>query len=282
MLRQQIDFMEMKNNILVLLGICFVVAILATGLFYGLVVLRMGEVASASEPMVVVAARDLEPGEVLRVEDVKLASPEPGEGLLDGFSSPDQVEGLTVLADISLDDPIPRDALTGRESRGGAALGVTPGLRAISVHVTDSTGVVSMLRPGHRVDAQVVLGEENRSRENTLIKTVLQNLQVLRVEDGVEVASGGARLPVVTLLARPDEADILGVADAGARIRLLLRHPLDDEITGRDQLTLGGAVDRPPAAARPSSAVSGSSASSPVADGTARQVSTEVTRTAQP
>jgi Flp pilus assembly protein CpaB len=232
--------------------------------------------------MVVVAARDLAPGEVLAIGDVKLAPPEPGEGLMDGFSSPVQVEGLTVLTDVSLDEPIPRDAVAGRDSRGGAALGVTPGLRAVSVHVADSTGVISMLRPGYKVDAQVVLSQSDRDRESTLIKTVLQNLQVLRVEENVEVASNGSRLPVVTLLARPEDADILGVADAAAQIRLLLRHPLDDEITGRDELTLGGAVAQPIATPQPASTLPGSAASSPVAGGTNRQSQLEDATTALP
>jgi len=272
--------MDMKNNMVVLLGIALVVAILATGLFYGLVVLRMDEPAAAAEPMVVVAARDLASGDVLTVEDVKLAPPGPGEGLMEGFSSPVQVEGLTLLVDLHTDEPISREALTGRESSGGVA----PGLRAISVHVSDSTGVVGMLRPGHRVDAQVVLAEADRTRESTLIKTVLQNLQVLRVEEAAEVASNGARLPVVTLLARPEEADVLGVADAGARIRLLLRHPLDDEITSRDRLTLGGAVSAPPATPRDASdgTLRETSASSPIAEGARRPVESADARAALP
>jgi len=260
--------MNMKNNMVVLLGIALVVAILATGLFYGLVVLRMDEAASTSEPTVVVAARDIAPGEVLAAADVKLAPPQPGGGLVEGFSSPAQVVGLTVLTGLEADEPIAREALAGRDSRGGAALGVAPGLRAISVHVADSTGVVGMLRPGHRVDAQVVMSEGERTRENTLIKTVLQNLQVLRVEESAEAVSSGARLPVVTLLARPEEADILGVADAGARIRLLLRHPLDDEITSRDRLTLEGVVNTPPATPRAVSTgyLTDTSAASPIAE----------------
>ena len=36
-------------------------------------------------------------------------------------------------------------------------------------------------------------------------------------------------LPILTLLAKPAEADTLSVADAGAKIRLLLRNPRDRE-----------------------------------------------------
>jgi len=274
--------MGMKNNMAALLGIAFVVAILATGLFYGLVVVQFDQPGEASEVMVVVAARDMASGELLRIEDVKLAPPGPGQGLIEGFSSPRQVEGLTVLAEVAAGEPIARGTLAGRGSAGGAALGVPPGLRAISVHVADSTGVVSLLQAGNRVDAQVVLDQGERRGENTVLKTVLQNLQVLSVEEATEAAANGERLPVVTLLTLPEEADILGVADAAAQIRLLLRHPLDDEVTSRDRVSLAGAVARPPETPRPSSALSRTAAPAPSTDSSQRPVESAEARAIRP
>ena len=47
-----------------------------------------------------------------------------------------------------------------------------------------------------------------------------------------------AAIPVVTLLAKPTEADVLAAADSGARVRLTLRNPLDDESKPRGPLSL--------------------------------------------
>jgi Flp pilus assembly protein CpaB len=47
---------------------------------------------------------------------------------------------------------------------------------------------------------------------------------------------------VVTLLTRPQDVDILAVADSAARVRLALRNPLDQEKPARGSLTLGTVI----------------------------------------
>jgi Flp pilus assembly protein CpaB len=111
-------------------------------------------------------------------------------------------------------------------------------MRAVSVHVTDSTGIMALLRGGQRVDVQVVVGRGGDSKE-TVVRTALENLQVLSIGTAPEQSSQGATLPVVTLLANPAAADILAAADSGARVRLVLRNPLDQELTDRTSLSLG-------------------------------------------
>ena len=58
------------------------------------------------------------------------------------------------------------------------------------------------------------------------VRTALENLTVLSVQPQAEMSSQGVTLPVVTLLAKPAEADVLAAADSGARVRLTLRNPL--------------------------------------------------------
>ena len=115
-------------------------------------------------------------------------------------------------------------------------------MRAISVHISDSTGVMELLQSGNRVDAQVVR-KFNDGR--TEVRTALQNLKVLAVRSQVEQSSQGFNLPVVTLLAKPAEADVLAAADSGARIRLALRNPLDDEKAARSATNLEAVMHSP-------------------------------------
>lgn len=257
--------MAMKQNMAALLGIALVVALLATGLFYGLVVMRMDEVGATSQPTLVVFARDLQAGSVLVPSDVQLGLREAGGALVDGFSAPAEVVGLTLIEDAAAGTPVTRDVLAAADSRGGAAGGVDPGYRAISVYVTDSAGVVGLLRPGFRVDAQVVEGGGDGRGSATTLRTLLQDIEVLAVDPGHEGSSGSRQPAVVTLLARPDEADALGVADAAARIRLLLRHPLDREITDREKVTLASEMAEPPVKTQPASEASTLGSTDPVA-----------------
>ena len=73
-------------------------------------------------------------------------------------------------------------------SQSGGGSGVPVGMRAVSVHLTDSTGVLALLRSGQKVDVQVVVGRGTKPDE-TEVRTALENLTVLSVD-----AAAGAKL----------------------------------------------------------------------------------------
>lgn len=228
-----------KNNLLKLLGIAFVVAIVSTGIFYGLFVNRMSSNTGSGKTLVV-AAKTLKPGTVLQAADVKLI-PWPAEQLPKGaYQSADQVLGNTVFDPIGEDEPLLAVQLASASSGTGGS-GVPAGMRAVSVHVTDSTGVLALLRSGQKVDVQVVVGRGTKPDE-AQVRTALENLEVLSVTPQPEAGSQGLNLPVVTLLAKPKEADVLALADSGARVRLTLRNPADDDTRTRAPLSIGAVM----------------------------------------
>jgi Flp pilus assembly protein CpaB len=225
-----------KNNVLKLLGIAFVVAILATGVFYSLFVSKMSS-NTGSGKMLVIAAKALKQGTVLQASDVKVV-PWLGDQLPKGsFGSASDVSGKTVIDPIGEDEPIFGSRLATADNGGGS--GVPSGMRAVSIHVTDSGGVLALLRPGQKVDVQVVTGRGDHG--DITVRTAVESLKVLSLA-GSELSSQGASLPVVTLLASPREADVLALADSGARVRLALRNPLDDGTRNRAPLMLPGVM----------------------------------------
>ncbi len=241
-----------KNNMLKLLGIAFVVAILSTGIFYGLFVNKLSS-STGSGKSVVVAAHPLKSGTVIAAADVATIQ-WPGAHTPKGtFESTDQVIGQTVFDAIGAEELVSETHLASKQSGGGS--GVPAGMRAVSIHVTDSNSVVAMLRTGQKVDVQVVLG---KTGAETTVRTALEDLQVLAVNAAPEGTSQGPILPSVTLLAGPAQADVLAAADSGARVRLTLRNPLDDETRTNAPVTLGGVVHSsttvPAPAAKPASA----------------------------
>jgi Flp pilus assembly protein CpaB len=222
-----------KNNLLKLLGIALVVAIVSTGIFYGLFVGKLSS-SPGSGKTLVVAARALKAGTQIQTADLKTI-PWPSDQLPQGFYGvTDQVVGTTVFDPIGEGEPVLVSRLASAQSGGGA--GVPTGMRAVSVHVTDSSGVLALLRSGQRVDAQVVIHQKENS--STEVRTALEGLMVLSVQPQGELSSQGVNLPVVTVLANPADADVLAAADAGARVRLTLRNPLDDSTRSRAPLTL--------------------------------------------
>src|SRR5437764_604668 len=181
----------MKKNLVPLLGIAFVVAIISTGIFYGLFVGRLKSATLAPGPAIVVAARNLERGATLQPADVKLAPWGSAEIPKGAFSALDKVNGLTVISPLQENEPVIETRVASATSGAGAALGIPSGMRAVSIHAVDSSGVVSLLRPGYKVDVQLV---GNQSAE---LRTILQNIEVLTVNSQ---GDGRGNTPVVTLI----------------------------------------------------------------------------------
>ena len=217
----------MKKNLVPLLGIAFVVAIATTGIFYGLFVGKLG--ATAPTP-VVVAIKDLKPGTTLNSEMVKVIA-WSGSPVPDGsFTTTDQVAGRRLVQSLAEGDPVLPVRLE-RASATGA--GIPASQRAVSTHVTDSVGVLEMLRPGDHVDVQL-LSNKGADAE---IRTILQNKTVLAIHAAPEPTShGSASAPVVTLLVDKNESEALALADSTARVRLALRNPDDGESSNHSGL----------------------------------------------
>jgi Flp pilus assembly protein CpaB len=236
----------MKRNIVPLLGIAFVVAIISTGIFYGLFAGRLrssvGELPSQS---IVVAARTLAPGTLIQPSDLHVS--EVKGAWKGGFSKLDELVGLTVVQTVQQNEPILLERVASPDAKiGGGASGVRAGMRAVSIRVAESSGVIALLRPGTKVDVQAVA----RRADSTDLRTILQNVEVLAVSPQPEPVIGSQPLPVVTVLTRAQDEDLIALADSGARIRLTLRNPLDDGIVPRRSMALAsifasnsGAVD---------------------------------------
>jgi pilus assembly protein CpaB len=226
----------MKKNLVPLLGIAFVVAILSTGIFYGLFVGRLKS-ATAPGQSILVAAHTLERGAVLQAADVKLAAWGGANMPPGALTTLTQASGLTLIAAVQENEPVLQSRLASRDSGAGAGLGIAPGMRAVSIHATDSSGIVSILRPGHKVDVQLVSSPSALPE----LRTILQNIEVLAVNG----TGDGRGNPVVTVLVDPEGADLAGLGDSAARLRLVLRNPLDDGKSDLHRVTLPSMLQNP-------------------------------------
>ena len=222
-----------QNNLLKLLGIALVVAIIATGVFYGLFVSKLSS-NTGSGKTIVVALKPIPAGTVLAETDVQQIAWAGAQTPSGAFETPQQIAGHVVLEPLAQGEPVLATRLASAEHAGGA--GVPSGMRAVSVHVSDSNGVLALLRPGQKVDVQVLVTRKIANSEPQL-RTILEGVQVLSVNPQPEQNSQGTNLPSVTLLAHPAEADTLALADSAARVRLALRNPLDNATRPRTALT---------------------------------------------
>jgi flagella basal body P-ring formation protein FlgA len=63
----------MKKNMVPLLGIAFIVAIISTGVFYGLFAGKLRSSSELPSHGIVVAARDLDRGTVIQASDLRIS-----------------------------------------------------------------------------------------------------------------------------------------------------------------------------------------------------------------
>src|SRR5438094_750737 len=199
----------------ILFGAAWVSAFLLTWFLYA------KAVAPQQEKMlkVVVATRDMPVGTLLRTNDVKLVNyPEkdvPKGVVFDTKLATDRV----LMVPLNLNEPVLAGKLSARTSVEGVASVIDQGYRAVSVSITDVTGVAGLIQPGSKVD---VLFTRPGSMAEATTSTILQNVKVLStgrtVQTGQAVDARAPKSPVVTLVLLPAEAQKLELAKNQGKI----------------------------------------------------------------
>ncbi|MEJ2539175.1 MAG: Flp pilus assembly protein CpaB [Gemmatimonadota bacterium] len=213
------------------------------------------EAASPGRTLVV-AARDLPSGTIVRREDLESVE-WPGGALPEGFATQvGEVVGRGLVVEVRKNEPMVDWKLADKEAGGGLPITIPEGMRAVSVEVDEVVAVAGFVLPGTRVDvlATVVPGTDRRQ---TTTRIILQNVRALAADQAYQQDMNGEPQPVtvVTLLVTPEDAEALTLAATEGRIQLALRNTLDSEAVqteGRRIASLvAGATGSSPSGARP-------------------------------
>jgi len=208
-----------------LFGAAWVSAFLLTWFLYA------NAVAPREEPKrsVVVATHDMPLGTLLRQSDVKMVRyPERDvpKGVL--FQAKDAWNRV-LLVPLNSNEPVLLSKLAAINATEGVSATIPAGYRAVSVSITDVSGVAGLIQQNARVD---VLFTRPGSMAEATTSTILQNVKVLstgrQTQTGQAVDPRAPRSPVVTLLLSPSDSQKLELAKNEGRISLSLRNPLDD------------------------------------------------------
>ena len=205
---------------------------LALGAFASALAYRMLQqraLAAQSEGRdVVVAAVDIPVGARIQEKDLRIVR-FPTEAVPPGsFHGTRNVLGRGVVLPISAGEFILPGRLAAENAGSGLPAMIPPGMRAVSVRVTDASSVAGFVLPGTRVDV-LMTGNPTGSSEPQAI-TVLRNVAVLANGQKLDrnlLAGESQNSPVITLLVSPGDAAKLALAMNQGRIQLALRNPLD-------------------------------------------------------
>ena len=218
------------------------VALLTGVLFYEVYMSRQPQQSAAAPATtkIAVASKDLEVGAVIKEEDVKLedyAGPVP-EG---ATNRTQELLGRGVVTPIMAKEPVIERRLAPRGAGGGLTILIPPGLRAIPLRVNEVAGVAGFVVPGMHVDV-LISGNApgGNNSQGTVTRTLLQNVEVLSAGQDFKKDPEGKPIvvQVITVLATPEQAEILSLASAQTSIQLALRNPLDKAVAKTPGTTL--------------------------------------------
>ncbi len=207
-----------------LFGIAWISAALLTWFLYASTVGAKPQARRA----VMAAARDLPLGITLKKTDlkqVKLLDQEIPKGAL--FTETEALRRVT-LYPVSTNEPFIASKLSTADGPEGIMATIPAGYRAVSVPITDVSGVSGLITPNSRVD---VLFTRPGTMAEAVTSTILQNVKVLAVgrliSPNQTVDPKATKMPVATLIVTPDDAQKLELAKNEGKVSLTLRNPLD-------------------------------------------------------
>lgn len=191
-------------------------------------------------PKVLVAQRALPAGTIITADALGY-QPWPEELVrdayfLDGESDVNKLLGTVVRFPITAGEPVTQGALVSPGDRGFLAAALGPGMRAVTVPVSDRTGVAGFVFPGDRVDLVLTQTVEGDGRPLMAAETVLRNLRVLATDQSTETQENEEGKTVVkafrtvTLEVTPKIAEKIAVAQSVGTLSLVLRSLADNEV----------------------------------------------------
>ena len=212
---------------------------------------RMREIAGVAAGMlapapargVLVARKAIRRGEILRPYDLVWQTWPAGdidkayivEG---GPRKPDDFAGWVAINPFAMGEPVTLEKIIAPGDRGFLAAVLQPGMRAVSVPVTVTSGVSGFIFPGDRVDllltyavpVRAAAGKNGaRPYEHRATATVLRNLRVIAIDQKLQAKPGEAVVAhTATFEVTPKQAEAIALASEIGKLSLSLHSLVAD------------------------------------------------------
>ena len=220
----------------------FVIALTISGVCTWSLSRKMGAHAAERSPDLryVAPSKALQPGQILKPEDLELVNWPANTPLNGSFVKMDDLVNRSVLYPIDKDQPIVDRFLSVAGSGMGLAGKIPPGMRAIALRSDEVMGVAGFLYPGSHVDVLVTYHTDHSPDPVTF--NVLQDAEVLAVGQKFQPDPDGKPVTatVVTLLLNPEDAKRAVLASTQGAFHFVLRGSEDVAKVKDAPITLSG------------------------------------------
>ncbi|MDK2761367.1 MAG: Flp pilus assembly protein CpaB [Sphingopyxis sp.] len=210
-------------------------------------------------PMILVATRQLPVGTIIGPDSFRF-QPWPKELVEKAYFMKEKTDvntlvGTVVRYPITAGQPVTQGALVHPDDRGFLAAALGPGMRAVTVKVSQEQGVAGFVFPGDRVDvllAQTIEVKEGSSYPDDQIytaETIVRNVRVLATDQRYDAEDETGKTPVrtfgsVTIEATPELAERIAVAQSMGQLSLSLR-PLAESTGELESAIASGEISVP-------------------------------------
>ena len=210
-------------------------------------------------PMILVATRQLPVGTIVGPDSFRF-QPWPKELVEKAYFMKDKTDvntlvGTVVRYPITAGQPLTQGALVHPDDRGFLAAALGPGMRAVTVKVSQEQGVAGFVFPGDRVDVvlaqtiSVVEGSSFPDKQIFTAETIVRNVRILATDQRYDAEDETGKTPVrtfgsVTLEATPEIAEKIAVAQDMGKLSLALR-PLAESAGELDAAIASGDINVP-------------------------------------
>jgi pilus assembly protein CpaB len=255
-----------KKKLTILLGVALVAIITALGARSLLggggapqAQAALPQIVLPKGPRVLVAQRVLPAGTIITADAVGFQEwPRDmvnGAYFQDGKFEMNKLLGTVVRYPITAGQPLTTGSLVAPGDRGFLAAALAPGMRAITITVSEKSGVAGFVFPGDHVDLMLttavkvksaIQGPVSDDRDLYATETILKNVRVLATDQSTDQETNNGKTIVhtfhtATLEVTPKIAERIEVAQQGGALSLVLR-PLADNQNELDHAIANGSV----------------------------------------
>ncbi len=200
---------------------------------------------------VLVAARDIAPGAIIIDEDLRYEEWPAGSvdprflvRSKDGGDPRGNVVGAVAARAIAKGEPLSGSAVFRQDEAGHLAGMIGPGMRAVSVSISETSAVAGFITPGVRVDVVLVTSftppadEEFGETDDELYvsEVLLRDVRVVAIDTNLASTGPAMTGRTATLEVTPAEAEKLVLAGMAGRLHLTLRSSIADRSLENEEL----------------------------------------------
>ena len=193
---------------------------------------------AAAQKFVLVAKGPITRGQILKPQD--FAWQVWPEGGIDknyilnetgaGTRTPDSFAGWVARDPFAAGEPISDAKIDSPGRRGFLAAVLHPGMRAISVPVTATSGISGFIFPGDEVDILITHQLTGHDEQHRAAETVLQDVRVIGIDQKLDSKNGEALVAhTATFEVTPKQSEMIAVATEIGKLSLTLRSLASNE-----------------------------------------------------